>query len=580
MKLIEALKHLQQVSPRAFPFGVSLACGFTPLHLQTFLAAHLQQRLGPVRRVVVETGVYGDAIGNVERLRQTPADVCVVALEWADCDPRLGLRQPGGWNPRDLPDVLKTVDAQAVRLEHAIEETSRSRAVVVSLPTLPLPPVSYLPGHQLGSFEADLRATIAGTAARLACLPWVRLLNPQRLDWLSPLERRLDLTSELSAGFPYEVAHADILAELVAQLVLPPSPKKGLITDLDNTLWKGILGEVGILGISWDLDQHSQMHGLYQQMLRSLAAAGVLIGVASKNDPSLVEEVFRRQELVRLRGCLFPVEVSWGPKSEAVGRILHSWNMGAESVVFIDDSPMERAEVKAAHPEMECLTFPAGREPAIYHLLIHLRDLFGKEALSAEDAIRRESLHQAGQARAGKDGEPTASVEDFLAQADAELVCDFVDGSPPARALELVNKTNQFNLNGRRYTEGEWLASLQRPGGFLLQVRYRDKYGPLGTIAILAGRAEQEAIHVDTWVMSCRAFSRRIEHGCLKAMFDHFGSAQVAFDFTLTSRNGPFQEFFAAFLGSIPENPFRISKSLFQEKCPPLYHRVEALSHG
>src|SRR6185295_4898361 len=104
-----------------------------------------------------------------------------------------------------------------------------------------------------------------------------------------PLATRLDVKSYVATGFPYRVVHASVLADLLARLLQPPVPKKGIITDLDNTLWLGILGEDGPGGVSWDLDHKSHMHGLYQQLLHSLAEAGTLIAAASKADPSVVE---------------------------------------------------------------------------------------------------------------------------------------------------------------------------------------------------------------------------------------------------------------------------------------------------
>jgi len=573
MKLVEALKALQEISSGVPSFDVCLACGFTPLHLQTFFAAYLQQRLGLMRRVVMQAGLYGDALGNIERLRAVSRGIGGIILEWSDLDPRLGIRHLSGWSPRDLPDIVRTVDAQASRVEQAVAHVSENTLLVISPSTLPLPPISCFPGHQSSVFEADLRARMACMVARIARLPNVKVLSAQRLDLLSPPGQRLDVKSELATGFPYTMAHADTLAELLASLALPPPPKKGLITDLDDTLWRGILGDIGASGVSWHLDRHSHIHGLYQQMLHSLADTGVLIAVASKNDPSLVDEVFRREELLPLRGCLFPVEVSWGPKSEAVDRILRSWNVGADSVVFVDDSPMELAEVRAAFPELECLHFPKESDAGTFELFVRLRDLFGKPVISTEDTIRLESIRQSN-LRSKEIEVRGSSPEEFLAQADAVLTLEFVAGTIPGRALELINKTNQFNLNGRRYTEGEWRSYLRRSETFLLLASYKDKYGSLGTIAVLAGREEAQSIYIDSWVMSCRAFSRRIEHRCLKELFDRFSREQIFFDFQATPRNGPLREFFLGILGSEPTSAFRIVRGTFEEKCPPLYHKL------
>jgi FkbH-like protein len=141
--------------------------------------------------------------------------------------------------------------------------------------------------------------------------------------------------------------------------------------------------------------------------------------------------------------------------------------------------------------------------------------------------------------------------------------------------LELINKTNQFNLNGRRYTESEWLNYLRNPKSQLLLAAYKDKYGQLGKIAVLGGRSDNSAFSVDFWVMSCRAFSRRIEHQCLRHLFTKFGISQISFDFTPTPRNTPMQEFATELLGAKPNGPFVVPQAAFEEKCPPLFHSIK-----
>ncbi|HVS37558.1 MAG TPA: HAD-IIIC family phosphatase [Gemmataceae bacterium] len=573
MKFADALKTARAEPPAgAQPLSIALVCGCTADVLQTFLTAHLR-RVFPDRRVTVETGLYGDCLGNLQRASQSAHLGIAVVVEWADLDARLGLRQTGGWSPNDLPDILATLDARAAHFEAAVQTAAASTPVAVCLPTLPLPPVAFTPGWTASNFETRLRSRLQFAALRLSDSPNVGLVSAQRLDHLSPPAGRLNVKSDLLSGFPYQTTHASAVAEMLAALLRPPAPKKGLITDLDDTLWRGLLGEVGADGVSWNLDRRSHAHGLYQQMLQSLADAGVLIAVASKNGPLRVEEALRRPDLLLKPDRLFPVEANWGPKSESIGRILRAWNVGADSVVFIDDSPLELAEVKAAHPGLEAVLFPKNDDQAVYDLLWRLRDLFGKSALRAEDHIRRDSLRRAAEA-------PAADPDAFLRGMDGEIVVAADAAAPDPRALELVNKTNQFNLNGRRFSEGEWRSYLHRPGGFLYVVAYKDKFGPLGKIAVIAGRRDGAVLLVDTWVMSCRAFSRRIEHQCVRLLFDRFPVEEIAFDYRPTDRNGPCQDFFAALLGGAPSDVPRLTRDLFASECPPLFHRVKVIDHG
>src|SRR5688500_18133632 len=145
MTLAEALKLSRQVPPDATrALELFLACSFTPLHLETFLAAHLR-RVHLDRKITLRTGLYGDCLGTLERLPAAGGDAGVVVLEWPDFDPRLGIRQLGGWGPADLRDILRTARAQAERLRSAVEQAAASMLVVVSLPALPLPPMFYTP---------------------------------------------------------------------------------------------------------------------------------------------------------------------------------------------------------------------------------------------------------------------------------------------------------------------------------------------------------------------------------------------------------------------------------------------------
>jgi FkbH-like protein len=332
------------------------------------------------------------------------------------------------------------------------------------------------------------------------------------------------------------------------------------------------VGEVGAENVSWDLDGGGQIHGIYQQFLDSLADSGVLIAIASKNDPAIVDEALGREDMRIPPERIFPVECGWTEKSLSIERILAAWNIAPDDVVFIDDSAMELAEVQRSFPALRCVRFPGENEATVLDLLGQLRDWFGKSAITEDDAIRLNSIRQSSQPRAAlASGE---AREQFLADSDAQLTVSFAKHPFDSRAFELVNKTSQFNLNGVRFEETDWRRKLAQPDTLLMVVSYTDKFGPLGKIAVLAGEVAEGALTVGTWVMSCRAFARRIEYRSLDILFEHLKLDRISLPFSDTGRNGVFLEFVRTFCNKGCAGPLSIDPAAFRAKSAPLYHAV------
>jgi FkbH-like protein len=567
MTLAEALQATRVCDADATPYQAALACGFTPLHLETYFHAYLQA-LDSRRKVQVRTGLFGDLIGNVERL-DDGLHAAAIVIEWSDLDPRLGFRQLAGWKPSQLSRIAADLEARLRQLEAAIRGAAAKFPVTVALPSLPLPPAFHTINAKTHRTSLDMRAAIANFTVRVADAG-VRVVNVEGLA-----ADRYDLKSDLLTGFPYTQAHARGLGRLLASALASPAPKKGLITDLDDTLWSGIVGEIGPAALSWDLDRRTQIHGLYQQMLDSLSEQGVLIAAASKNDPAAVDQAFReRTDLLIDPERVYPREIGWGPKSESVARILQVWNIATDAVVFIDDSPLEVAEVQRVFPQMQCAVFPKSDPAAALSLFYRLRDWFGKDQIEADDAIRASSIRRAGELQQATTA-GAAGQEEFLRGLEAEITFSVNPPASETRILELVNKTNQFNLNGVRYDDATWRRMQSQEGAITLGVSYRDKFGPLGTIAVLHGRASGGRIHVETWVMSCRAFSRRIEHQTLRFLAEQWGVTRFDFAFAVTAKNGPLQALLAELSGAAPTGgTITLSAAEFRKRCPELAHRV------
>lgn len=551
-----------------------LACGFEPLHLQTFFWAHLLDRL-PLEDIEVQSGVYGDLPGNLAMASESSAIGAAVVLEWSDFDSRLGLRSSGGWAEEVKLDILSITQERLGHIETILRKLVTCMPTAVAPPSLPLLPIGNTVRAQASIIELELEQQLAAFLGRISKFAGVRIVQRSRMDSV-PVSERLDAKMELLAGFPYSLRFADMLASSLADVLHQPLPKKGLITDLDETLWSGIAGEVGVEKVSWSQEHHSQTHGLYQQMLGHLASCGVLLSACSKNELSIVEKALAREDLLLKADSIFPVCANWGPKSESVAQILRTWNIGEDAVVFVDDSPMELEEVRRTFPGITCLQFPGKDAAKVWHILGELRDLFGKPLLLEEDRFRQASIRSSTQIYGS--GELVDSAE-FLRSLRGVVTLDWRLELTDRRPLELINKTNQFNLNGFRISEGEWQRHLSDRNTVVVIVSYADKFGPLGRIAVVLGTKAEGILKVSHWVLSCRAFSRRLEQHTLHGLFRHFDIREIQFDFQATQRNQPLQRFFCN-LGIRPDSDgsYRLSRAAIWEDDSALPHQVVDLT--
>ena len=515
------------------PTQVFLSTSFTPSHLSALLTGYLLRDAGHHPQIAI--GPYGDLVASVTAAHESAADVIVVLVEWQDLDPRLGRREAVTAALPPSEEILRTVERRAARILKRLQTLGGEHRVVVVLPTLPLPPEATDSPSRLSPLEAALESVVAGFALRLTELASCVVTPRVRSD------DAYDARADALSGHPYTQGHASRIARSVSALVAPATPKKGIITDLDDTLWRGIVGDDGVGAVHWDLASGSHAHALYQRLLAALAQRGVLIAIASKNDPDTALAALDRRDLLLPPSSYFPVVASWDRKSGSVSEILRQWNIAASDVVFVDDSPTELAEVAKRHPEITCLLFPTDDTAGVARLLHELSKLFASDSRTEEDALRLGSIRSAAELDAAR-----VSTEDettFLGELDGRLTVDLTHGWSQERALALVNKTNQFNLTGRRFSAQEWHALNQRDQAVHLTIEYEDTFGRLGVISVLAGTRRAQRLLVDTWVMSCRAFSRAIEHHVLEWLFDELGVDVVQLEFVPTDRNGPLRGF-------------------------------------
>ncbi len=345
--------------------------------------------------------------------------------------------------------------------------------------------------------------------------------------------------------------YGDLLARLLA--ALQGRSAKCLVLDLDNTLWGGVIGDDGVEGIA--LGQGSALGEAFvafQDYARSLARRGVILAVCSKNDEANARAPFERHPEMRLAlSDIASFVANWNDKPANIRAIAQDLNIGLDSLVFVDDNPFERALVRRELPMVAVPELPD--EPALYAECVAAAGYFEAVAVTAEDRARG-AQYQANRERAALAGAAT-DLESYLRSLEMRLLWRRFDRIGLARIVQLINKTNQFNLTTRRYDEAEVVAVMEDPRAFGLQLRLIDRFGDNGIIAIVIGRlAEDGDLVIDTWLMSCRVLGRQVEEATLDLVAEQarrLGARRLIGDYRPTERNGMVAEHYAK-LGFTP----------------------------
>ena len=317
--------------------------------------------------------------------------------------------------------------------------------------------------------------------------------------------------------------------------------RKVLVTDLDNTLWKGIIGEDGLRGIQIGPGSAAgEAHQHLQEYMRDLKSRGTVLAVCSKNNPEDAYLPFEKHESMVLRLDDFAAfAANWNDKVENLREIAQKLSLGLDSFVFLDDNPLEREWVRSQLPEVTVVEL----SPSVFY---YVRDLdrgryFFSLSLSQEDLARAEQYR--GESRREALRSSAQSLDEFLAQLQLEASVAPVSDTNLARVAQLTNKTNQFNLTTRRYTEAQIRQLASRPGAWTGTFHLSDRMGSYGLIGLIFCTPAANPLHweIDTWLMSCRALGRQME----RFMFDRMmeaaavrGVRQITGVYRPTAKNG------------------------------------------
>lgn len=451
-----------------------------------------------------------------------------------------------------LTAVQEAVQKAAERMTAEVEGlvgnlASRLSRATVYLNTVTLDGVSPLYGLEYNS-PLSLRAVVSAYNQGLMRLareiPSVIVVDVESLAANFGLERWFDRRLWHLARIRHSREAIAILAKAYAEAIAANHgiTRKCLVLDLDNTLWGGVIGEDGPAGIKLGHEGIGLAFVEFQRELRSLIGRGILLAICSKNNPEDALSAVRNHPAMILReGDFAALRINWVDKAENLYDIAKELNIGLESMVFLDDNPAERARVRTALPAVAVPEWP--KDPSDYRdaLLAVVREQFLRFRVTDEDRGRI-AMYRAQAERKAMASGVQKDLESFYRSLEMKVVIGRADSTTVPRIAQLTQKTNQFNVTTRRYTEGEIARFAEHPGMRIYWLDLCDRFGPNGIVGVMILRESQAGRWaIDSFLMSCRVIGRTVEQAFLSFVAAELvadGATVLTGEYLPTAKNG------------------------------------------
>jgi FkbH-like protein len=437
--------------------------------------------------------------------------------------------------------AVKTHDAFE-RIERGVKDLARALTVAVARGATPhlvciCPPSLVEPADP--ERTASLKRLEDLLVSQLAEIRGVHVVTTAALATTYPVVEYYDLHGDRLAHMPYTPIFYTALGTMIARKVYAlESPRyKVIVLDCDQTLWRGICGEDGAFGVEIDPARMA----LQEFMLRQ-HDAGMLLCLASKNNEEDVAEVFElRSEMLLKREHVVASRLNWRPKSDNIKSLAQELNLGLDSFIFVDDDPVECEEVQTHCPEVLTLQLPQDSDK----IASFLDNVWAFDYLTVtEEGRERTALYKQNLQREQFRAE-SLTFKSFLAGLGLKVRINPLAPRQLARAAELTQRTNQFNLTTIRRSEAE-LQKFCQGNTQCLGVDVKDRFGDYGLCGVIIFTLEPEAIAVDTFLLSCRALGRGVEHRILARLGEmaiERGFRYLKVPFVSSGKNQPAREF-------------------------------------
>lgn len=533
MLLREALRLAERHNP-ARGGRAAVVCAFEPLHFRAFLQAMLIERLSDEAPTVVTFGFdrLHEALEETETTyRREPA---ALFLTWSDLHPALSWNTRTPFSTVASTEFHETADPLVTRTHAWFARRRGAQTVVVLPPDEWLPPVDSVHPRTIGP------TAVLAQSAMLRVATGALAVGATVIKASGPVSFR----ELMQAGCPLAVDTSADLARRCCDAWYRAPRKKAIVTDLDGTLWKGVLGEDGVVGIDCSAHGSGAAFHVLQKYLAKLKREGILLAYSSKNEQADVEQAFATLDAPLSLSDFAAGRCGWSAKSSSIVDLAAELGLALDSMIVLDDSPAELAEITANVPEVTTLRTPV--EGAEWLALFdELQRLCFTPRVREEDRFRTGASELLRRDEVARTAGPRGLAHLKAMEQTLSVVPDaFAD----SRVLELINKTNQFNLTGERFDEAAWLEWAEQPGAFCVSCRLDDRFGPYGTIAAVTGRrGGGRTLDIRQLVVSCRALGRGVETVLLDWLVRMESASAATIAFQRTARNAPAAQFVGSF---------------------------------
>ncbi|MHB8990331.1 MAG: HAD-IIIC family phosphatase, partial [Chloroflexota bacterium] len=408
----------------------------------------------------------------------------------------------------------------------AIRARSGAKIILTNLPRPPHPSLGILDYQRLdGQHAAFLRLNQRMVKA-VHRHEGVWILDLERLQGLIGYNAWFDSRMWGAARMPLSRAALQVLSDEMTKFLRAAQGlnRKCLVLDLDNTLWGGVLGEDGPEGIQLGAEYPGRAYVEFQEAILDLYHRGVILAINSKNNEAEARALLDSHPAMVLRSNHFAtMEINWQSKVENMRRLAAGLNIGLDSMVFVDDSPVECSLMKQMLPEV--LTVQLEGDPLGHASKLRSLGVFDTLSYSQEDR-HRGTLYQ-GQIARERLRREAPTLEEFYRSLEMEITIRPVTKSTLSRAAQLTQRTNQFNLAPTRYSESEIAQLMESPDYSLFSLQLQDRFGDNGIVGLAITSRHGSDLVIEGFLLSCRVLGRMVETAFLAFLLDQARQADA-----------------------------------------------------